>query len=208
MPYTHCIRAYLPRIPRPLAALALVALFAAPAVYAAASSDDPLWRERAAVMDSLLAGYWSLKMQDAYTPERGKELAVAVADAFHAPETFQPHAANELSLDTNVSTERILSYRADMRVAVAPMITAEQHEFMLFAAFVETRDRSWLDRLAKAAENYRAVERNLLALHVPQDAALEHLRVANAIGAFAENLERMVRFCRRSARNHGALENV
>jgi hypothetical protein len=160
----------------------------------AASSSDPLSGIGQALAQALIGGYLSLAQYDAYTPERGEQLANTIADNFKAPVTFVPHTTDELLLDSDTSTDRALQYRADMRVALEPLITDEEYELTLFAGYIESGDRSWLDRLSKAAINYRAAETNLLGVRLPQDAAPEHLRVMNAIGGFAETLERMVRF--------------
>lgn len=159
-----------------------------------ASSTDPLSNFGAAVAQTFLSGYLSLSQYNAYTPERGEQLANTIADNFRAPVTFVPHTTDELLLETDTTMERALEYRADMRVALEPLITDEEHELTLFAGYIESGDSSWLDRLARAAENYRAAEENLLDVRIPQDAAPEHLRVMNAVGAFAHTLERMVRF--------------
>ncbi len=161
---------------------------------AIASSSDPLSTFGSVLAQSLIGGYLSLKEYDAYTPGRGEQLANTVVDNFHAPEIFVPYTVDDLILDADTSESRALQYRGDMRVALVPLITDEEHELTLFAAFVETRNQAWLDRLAKAATNYRAAEKNMLSVRIPQDAAPEHLRVMNALGAYAENLERMVRF--------------
>jgi hypothetical protein len=141
-----------------------------------------------------VGGYLSLAQHNAYTPARGETLANTIADNLRAPAIFVPHTVDELSLDMDISPARVLRYRSDMRVAFDPMINAEEHELTLYGGYIDSGDPLWLDRLMKAAENYRIVEKNLLAVSVPQDAAPEHLRATNAIGAFAENLERMVRF--------------
>lgn len=168
--------------------------FDASSTLAVASSSDPLSGIGQALAQSLVGGYLSLKQYDAYTPERGEMLANTIADNFRAPAIFVPHTVDELSLDSETSAERVLQYRSDMRIALEPMITDEEHELTLFAGYIESSDHSWLDRLSKAAQNYRAAEHTLLDVRIPQDAAPEHLRVTNAIGAYAENLERMVRF--------------
>jgi hypothetical protein len=157
-------------------------------------STDPLSNIGQAVAQTLVNGYMSLAQYNAYTPERGETLASTIADNLRAPAIFVPHTVEELSFDSDTSSKRVLQYRSDMRVAFEPMINAEEHELTLFAGYVDSHDQLWLERLAKAAANYRAVEKNLLSVSVPQDAAPEHLRAVNAIGSFAENLERMVRF--------------
>lgn len=160
----------------------------------AATSSDPLAEIGSAVVQSIVGGYLSLKQYDAYTPERGEQLAGTIADSLRAPEIFEPHTVEELLLDEDTSASRVQRYRNDMRFALEPLISDEEYELTLFAAYLETRDQAWLDRLAKSAVRYRAAEKNILALRIPKDAAPEHLRLANALGAFANTLERMTQF--------------
>lgn len=160
----------------------------------AASSTDPLSEIGSVLAQSLIGGYLSLKEYDAYTPERGETLANTIADNFRAPATFVPHTADELLLDSDTSVARALRYRADMRVALEPLLTGEEYELTLFAGYIETKDTSWLDRLSAQATAYRETEENMLSLTIPHDASPEHLRLINATGVFAETLERMARF--------------
>lgn len=160
----------------------------------AASSSDPLADIGGAVIQSIVTGYLSLKQYDSYTPERGERLADTIADSLRAPDTFVPHAADQLLLDEDTSKERVQQYRTDMRIALEPLLSDEEYELTLFAAYLETRDQSWLDRLAASAKRYRTAEKNVLALRIPKDATPEHLRLANAFGAFAHTLERMTQF--------------
>ncbi len=160
----------------------------------AATSSDPLADIGSAVVQSIVGGYLSLKQYDAYTPLRGEQLAGTIADNLRAPEIFEMHTADELLLDEDTSDIRIQRYRTDMRFALEPLISDEEYELTLFATYLETRNQSWLDRLSAAAVRYRSAESNILALRIPKDAAPEHLRLANALGFFADTLERMTQF--------------
>jgi hypothetical protein len=172
----------------------LAATSTATSSFISASSSDPVSGLGTALLQALTSGYLSLKEYDAYTPERGERLARSLANSVRAPETFAPHTIEELSLDPGNSVERAIRYRADMRIALEPLISDEEYELTLYASYMETHDQAFLDRLAKAAERYRAAEENVLAMSAPQSAASEHLRLANALGAYAETLDRMTRF--------------
>ncbi len=161
-----------------------------------ATSTDPLSGIGQALAQALVGGYLSLTEYDAYTPDRGEQLANTIADNFRAPVIFVPHTIDELTLDPNTSSSRAIQYRADMRTALAPLVSDEEYELTLYAAYVQTNDTTWLDRLAQAAERYRTAEKNILAMRIPQDAAPEHVRIANALGAYAETLDRMVSFAK------------
>lgn len=157
-------------------------------------SDDPISSIAENIAASLYGGYLSLKQYDEYTPTRGEQLASTVASALRAPETYTPHMVHELILENDTSETEALEYRARMRVAVAPMVTDDPPEVEFFARYLETRDPSWLDALAQAAARYGEVEKNLLAVSVPKDAAPEHLRALNAIGLYGNTLERLSHF--------------
>ncbi len=156
--------------------------------------SDPLSSIASDVAESLYGGYLSLKQYGEYTPARGEQLANTVAQSLQAPQTYTPHAVSELSLDTDMSEENVLAYRTAMRTAVAPMVTDEPPELEFFARYLETKDPSWLTKIAQAAKRYEAVEINLLNSSVPQDAAPEHLRALNSVGLYAHTLNRLSLF--------------
>lgn len=156
-----------------------------------ATSSDPLATISADIAQILYGGYVSLKQYGEYTPTRGEQLGATVASNLRAPNTYSAHRAQELRLDSDSSKERMLSYRADMKVVTAPMVTEEVPEIELFARYVSTKDVAWLFALQKSATRYRTVEEGMMALTIPKDAAPEHLRAANAVGSYAHTLDRM-----------------
>lgn len=160
----------------------------------AATSTDPLSEMADNVARALYGGYLSLKQSDSYTATRGEELGASVASRIQANEIAAPHTVDELSIDEDTSSKRVIRYRSDMRVALAPMVTDDAPEIELFAQYLQTKDSSWLLALADAAARYRAAEKNMLAVTVPKDAVPEHLRALNALESYAETLERMPRF--------------
>ena len=148
------------------------------------------------VAEALYGGYLSLKQQDSYTPKRGEELAQRIAQNIRAEEFFVPHMAEEIVLADDTSAAMVLKYRADMRTALAPLLTDAPPEFEYFAEYLQTKDPSSLTPLILAAEGYRAAENNnnMLEVAVPKDAVPEHLRALNALGAYADTVGHMARF--------------
>jgi hypothetical protein len=153
------------------------------------ATTSPTSSMTAAIAQTLYGGYLSLKQSGDYSPDRAAALAETVASNIRAPEMFTPHTVDELQLTKDVSETRILEYRSDMRTATAPLVNDEPPELDLVAQYLLSKDASWLIRLAEAATRYRETEKNMLALTVPSDAAPEHLRVLNALGAYAATLE-------------------
>lgn len=159
------------------------------------TTSDPVASVGSSLAQSLVSGYLSLKEYEAYTPERGEQLANTLVSGFRAPTIFEPHTEAALTIDPETSQERILRYRSDMREALSGIVDLNaEPEFSLFARFVATNNRTWLDKLSLSASQYRAAEAKALEVAVPEPAAAAHLRAVNAIGEFAETLERLVRF--------------
>lgn len=159
------------------------------------AAEDPASSIGSKMIGSLVAGYVSLKEDNAYTPERGANLAETIATNVRAPGISIVHTSDELTLTNRVSQGDILGYRGKMREATGPIVDLDaEPEFTLFARFITTGEASWLTKLSDVARKYRVTETNLLAVAVPQTAAEQHLRVVNAVGRFAETLERLVRF--------------
>jgi hypothetical protein len=160
-------------------------------------SDDPAVILGISLINSLASGYSSMKEYNAYSPEQAEKLATTLAMNFKAPDTAATHTLDELTIDPDISTTRILKYRSDMRVALSGLVDLEaEPEFSLFARFIQTNDPKWLAELSSAAERYREAEVNLMKVAVPDTAAYIHLRAANATGTYAQTLERLVRFAK------------
>lgn len=159
------------------------------------TTSDPVASVGDSLAQSLVSGYLSLKEHDAYTPERGEQLANTLVSGFRAPTIFEPHTKSSLTIEADVSKVRISKYRNDMREALSDMVDPNtEPDFSLFARFVATNDRTWLEKLSLSASQYRAAEEKVLKVPVPESAVEVHLRAVNAIGEFAETLERLVRF--------------
>lgn len=158
-------------------------------------SDDPVAAMGSRLLSSLFSGFSSLQQLESYTPSQGEELVNTLAANFKAPGVTVLHTKDELALVEASSEERILQYRADMRLAMAHLVDlSAEPEFSLFARFIQTNDPQWLDSLSAAAQKYRIAEQNLLAVNTPIAAADLHLRAVNAVAVYAQTLERLVRF--------------
>ena len=158
-------------------------------------SQDPASKVGGTLVKSLVGGYLSLQQSDSYTPARGEQLANNILSNLREPATSAVYTETELKIDSDISEGRILKYRADMRAATAPMVDLNaEPEFSLFARFISSGDEAWLEKLSIATAPYREVEKTLLDVEVPSSAVTVHLRTVNAVGKYAETLERLVRF--------------
>jgi hypothetical protein len=159
------------------------------------TTTDPTSHLGTALIRTLVNGYLSLKQSDEYTSERGERLAQTIASAYKAPATFVPYTPEKLAIIDDSTEAGILRYRADMRSALLSMVDLEaEPEFAIFARYIHTNDPVWLERLSAAAANYHTAASKALSVPVPREAAEEHLRTVNAIGKYAETLDRLVRF--------------
>lgn len=155
--------------------------------------EDPLVRMADSVAGALYGGYLSLKQYGSYTPAQGNELALTVAANVRAPLIAAPATVADVTMRAN-TPDAPLAYRADMRGALAPLVTDEPPELEYFAEYITTKDVAWLAKLESAAEKYRQARTNVLAVAVPEEAVPEHLRAINALSAYAETLERLGQF--------------
>lgn len=158
-------------------------------------SIDPLSYMSEAVADSLMSHYISAKQDGTYSTEKGSMIANAITNnLFKAPNTFTPHVQGDFSIDTNTSAARTEQYRLDMQEATKSLLVDSEPEFALFGRYLETNDPYWLDELGDAVERYKNAELLMLSVKVPEDAVVYHVRAVNAVGAYAHNLDRLIRF--------------
>ena len=159
-----------------------------------ADSHDALAQIGEIIADGVLNSYSSLKQYDAYTRERASNAGRSMGKSIRAPLSYTLHGEHEFTLDTDVSKEGMLRYRADMQTALKPLVTEAEPEFATFARYIETKNPERLNELKMAAEQYRSAEAAALKVSVPRDAAAQHLRAVNAIGAYAVMIDELVRF--------------
>jgi hypothetical protein len=146
------------------------------------------------ISDQFLAGYTTLKESGRYTPETASAIGRSIGESVRAPSQFVMHGEGELKKDLDTSSARALEYRADMREALAVLISDAPPEFQTFGLYVETKNPARLLELEEAADRYQKAERALLAVVVPQDAVALHIRAANALGSYADTIRQLIRY--------------
>ena len=67
---------------------------------------------------------------------------------------YKRYASSDIRTDSESSSDRVLEYRADLRVALEPLLENKEYELDIFANYVETKDKKYLARLRAAAANY------------------------------------------------------
>jgi len=142
-----------------------------------------------AVLDGVVEQYLSLQQQGIYTPEVGAKAAEKMAEDLVAPLSYHIYTEAEIPAASDTSYARMLAYRADLQVSLAPLLKNTQAEFEIFASYVDTKDPEYLERLRAVARNYRAAAGATARVVPPKDALAQHLGVLNALEKFAAALE-------------------
>jgi hypothetical protein len=106
--------------------------------------------------------------------------------------TFTTYSTTDVKTNADSSKDRVLAYRADLRVALEPLLENKYFELDLFAQYVETKDLKYLNDLLAASANYRRAITNTLAVTVPSDAASYHAAILTSMSQFAATLEALV----------------
>jgi len=156
------------------------------------SSDPSTTPLGSAVFDELVAQYLSLQDGGLYTPETGERAAEKMAEELKVPISYRAYTAADISTDPDSSYVRMLAYRGELQESLAPLLRNTQAEYEIFAYYVNTKDKTYLEKLQRAAQNYRAAAGATALVVPPQDAFGQHLGILNAMGEFAATLDALV----------------
>lgn len=152
-------------------------------------TDDGTTPLGSAVLDGLIGKYFSLQEQGLYTPEVGAKTAEKLAESLTAPLSYRTYAAADIETTADTSYARMLAYRNDLQMSLAPLLKNTEPEYEIFAYYVSTKDPKNLEKLRAAAQNYRAAASATARVVPPKDALPQHLAVLNALERFAVALE-------------------
>ena len=152
-------------------------------------ADDGTTPLGSAVLDGLIGKYFSLQEQGLYTPEVGAKTAEKLAEGLMAPLSYRTYAAADIPTSADTSYARMLAYRSDLQVSLAPLLKNTEPEYEIFAYYVGTKDVANLEKLRAAAQNYRAAAAATARVVPPKDALPQHLGILNALEQFAVALD-------------------
>lgn len=141
-----------------------------------------------AVTERLIQQYLYLKDTNAYTDERGERLGKSLAENVYVRTPFTPYTMDALKTGDLSRTE----YRNVMRTTLNPLLSLSEPDFVTYARFIDTKDRSLLEALRGRAQTYKEVSADLMRLRVPAEAVSSHVDTANAIAYYGTVLEAMV----------------
>jgi hypothetical protein len=144
------------------------------------------------VLGQLVDSYVSL--QEGASGDSPDSLAFRIAENARVPITYTEVSPEDIPTDSDTSYERMLEYRNDLRVATEPLLVNNEAEFAIFARYVETGDRGYLNDLRLIASRYKEAGALTQAITPPKDALLYHVNIVNALNEFAAVLDAMGRF--------------
>ena len=156
------------------------------------SSDAGVTPIGSVVLDGIVEKYLSLQQQGLYTQEVGEKSAEKMAETLKVPISYHTYAGADITTTADTSYARMLAYRGDLQVSLAPLLKNTQPEYEIFAYYVSTKDKKNLEKLQAAAQNYRAAANATARVVPPKDALSQHIGILNAMEAFAATLDTMV----------------
>jgi hypothetical protein len=144
------------------------------------------------IMAQVLSAYASnVAKNGVYEPTSGVQAAIDIGKNLSPKVSYQTYALGDVKTDPDTSTNRMLSYRADLRVALEPLFDIKHLELETFAHYVETGNAAYLNELHADAVSYRAAASNVAKVIAPSDAAVYQAAILNALNEFAATLDAM-----------------
>ena len=137
-----------------------------------------------AVLSQFAARYQELASQG----DVSSSTAASAADIM--PEvSYKTYSTADVATDPDVSLQRVIRYRSDLRLALMPLLNSTTPEFEIYARYVDTRNETHLDRLKAVASDYRVEIAQTLKVKAPRDASARHLAILDAMSRFAATLD-------------------
>jgi hypothetical protein len=155
----------------------------------AASSTDPLSALGPAIMQELSSAYQQLQTQGIYSSSTAQAVGASLAPYVAAGVQYPAFTQGDIKTDNDTSYARMLRYRSDLQVSLAPLLKNTEPEYEIFAYYVDTKDVSYLAKLRTVAGYYRAAASSTAQVVVPKDAVELHVAILNAMEEFAATLD-------------------
>jgi hypothetical protein len=127
--------------------------------------------------------------QQASSSDAGIAAVQSYGAELKPPIQYKIYSAGEVKTDQNTSKDRVLSYRADLRAALAPLLENKEFELDVFAKYVDTKDPKYLNDLRTASQNYKLAIANTEKVIAPADAASYHAAILTAMSEFSAMLD-------------------
>ena len=105
--------------------------------------------------------------------------------------SYKKYASSDIQTATDSSKDRVLAYRADLRVAFEPLLNNKDMELDLYAQYIDTKDAKYLAALRGTIANYRLAIANTEKVVAPIDAASYQAAILTALNQFSATLQAM-----------------
>jgi hypothetical protein len=153
---------------------------------------DPINMIAPEVLAQLIGAYQGLQEAGTYSTTTAAGAAAQIAPNVRANVVYRPYDISEISIDSDSSYARMLSYRTDLQEALKPLLDNKRAEFEIYGQYVATGDKGYLRQLQTAALNYSTAAVSAAHITVPSDIAETHLEIVNALAQFSATLNAMV----------------
>lgn len=157
----------------------------------AATSSDHLALIGPMVLGEIYGAYSALRETGDYTNEDLQAAAEQIAITLKAAVAYDTFENSDFTTDSDTSPARVRIYRDQLLVALEPVESIPEAEYMILGRYTETRDTKYLTQLRDAAAAYRAAAERGAIIAVPKDAVDTHRDILNALRAFASVLDGM-----------------
>jgi hypothetical protein len=131
-------------------------------------------------------------MQTASSSQAALEAVQNFGATVRPPVDYRTYVSSDVATISDTSKDRVLNYRADLRIALEPLLENKQNELELFAQYVDTKDTQHLKDLRTASANYKRAILNTEKVVAPADAASYQAAILTAMSEFAATLDALV----------------
>jgi hypothetical protein len=128
-------------------------------------------------------------VQQSSSTEAGIAAVKNLGEQIRLPLEYRSYSVSDIATVSDTSKDRMLSYRADLRVALEPLLLNKEYELDIFARFVESNDTKYLSDLRIVSQNYRQAIARMEKVVAPTDAAFYHASILTALSEFSVTLD-------------------
>lgn len=155
----------------------------------AATSTDHLAMIGPMVLGEIYGAYSALREQGDYTKEDLQAVAERIAYSLKAAVAYDAFENSDFTTDADTSPKRVRMYRDQLLVALGPVDSIPEAEYVILSRYNDTGDTKYLAQLSEAANAYRAATERAAIITVPYDALDNHRNILNSLRAFASVLD-------------------
>ncbi|QQG38033.1 MAG: hypothetical protein HYS26_00555 [Candidatus Kaiserbacteria bacterium] len=151
---------------------------------AASADPDGISNIGENVLSALLGSYAVLQESGSYSVDAGEEIGADIGSTLQAKVSYQTFRASDLTTDADLSFERMLKYRDDLRIALEPLMQNQGYELKVFANLIDSGGSEYATALQKSAANYEAAVKSAAKIVVPADAVSVQIGMLNSLSEF------------------------